>query len=297
MNFGSLFLLIIFLAISYSSNSQISKEQIKLNNLHQRTETIRVTLGFYYQSYYAKIKVANDTLEKTFYQNKIDSLDKLTDINNNEELLIDLKFIKEHLSSPVSLNTLLYRLKRSEGNNYYKEINALFNSLNPILKKTEKGSELKEELLNFNNSSVGKIAPDFNVKDVANNELVLSSFRNKKYVLLDFWASWCVPCRQDFSFMKDIYQKYNSKDLEIINISRDENTELWKRAIQNDSIGMWKHFSLKENKSSVEKLFFVTAIPVKILINKKGIIIGRWRGGGEENIKEIKKSLRETFME
>ncbi len=297
MNFGSLFLLITFLTISYSSNSQISKEQIKLNTLHQRTETIRVTLGFYYQTYYAKIKVANDTLEKKFYQNKIDSLDKLTDINNNEELLIDLKFIKENLSSPVSLNMLLYRLKRSEGNNYYNEINALFNLLNPILKKTEKGSELKEELLNFNNSSVGKIAPDFNVKDVANNELVLSSFRNKKYVLLDFWASWCVPCRQDFSFMKDIYQKYNSKDLEIINISRDENTELWKRAIQNDSIGMWRHFSLKENKSSVEKLFFVTAIPVKILINKKGIIIGRWRGGGEENIAEIKKSLRETFLE
>lgn len=297
MNFASLFLLITFLTISYSSKSQVSKEQIKLNTLHKKTETIRDTLGFYYQSYYAKIKATDDTLEKRGYQNKIDSLDKLTEINNNEELLIDLKFVKTHLSSQISLNVLLYSLKRREGLNYYKEIYTLFNSLNPALKKTEKGVELKDALLNFKNSSVGKMAPDFSVKDIGGNELVLSSFRNKKYVLLDFWASWCAPCRQDFSFMKDIYQKYNSKDLEIINISRDENTELWKKAIENDSIGMWRHFSLKENKSAVEKLFFVTAIPVKILINKEGIIIGRWRGGGEENIAEIRKSLRETFME
>jgi thiol-disulfide isomerase/thioredoxin len=297
MNFASLLLLITFLTISYCSKSQVSKDQIKLNTLHKKTETIRDTLGFYYQSYYAKIKATDDTLEKRGYQNKIDSLDKLTDINNNEELLIDLKFVKTHLSSPISLNALLYRLKRREGLNYYKEIYSLFNSLNPELKKTEKGVELKEALLNFKNSSVGEMAPDFSVEDINSNELVLSSFRNKKYVLLDFWASWCVPCRQDFSFMKDIYKKYNSKDLEIINISRDENTELWKKAIENDSIGMWRHFSLKENKSSVEKLFFVTAIPVKILINKEGIIIGRWRGGGEENISEIRKSLRQTFME
>ena len=297
MNFASLFLLITFLTISYSSKSQVSKEQIKLNTLHKKTETIRDTLGFYYQTYYAKIKATDDTIEKRGYQNKIDSLDKLTDINNNEELLIDLKFVKTHLSSPISLNTLLYRLKRREGLKYYKEIYTLFNSLNPALKKTEKGVELKDALLNFKNSSVGKMAPDFSVKDISGKELVLSSFRNKKYVLLDFWASWCVPCRQDFSFMKDIYQKYNSKDLEIINISRDENTELWKKAIENDSIGMWRHFSLKENKSPVEKLFFVTAIPVKVLINKEGIIIGKWRGGGEENIAEIRKILRDTFIE
>lgn len=297
MNFASLLLLITFLTISYTCKSQVSKEEIKLKTLHKKTETIRHTLGFYYQSYYAKIKATDDTLEKRGYQNKIDSLDKLTEINNNEELLIDLKFVKTHLSSPISLNVLLYRLKRREGLNYYKEIYTLFNSLNPGLKKTEKGVELKDALLNFKNSSVGKMAPDFRVQDINKNELVLSSFRNKKYILLDFWASWCVPCRQDFPFMKDIYQKYNSKGLEIINISRDDNIELWKRAIENDSIGIWRHVSLKENKNSLEKLFFVIAIPVKILINKEGIIIGRWRGGGEENIAEIRQTLIETFRD
>ena len=297
MHFTFLFLLIAFLTSSFTSKSQISKDQIKLDRLHRKTEVIRDRLGYYYNCYYAKIKSTEDTLEKREFQNKIDSLDKLTDINDNEELLIDLQFVKTHLHSQVSLNTLLYRLKRREGLKYYDEIYSLYSSLSPTLKQTEKGIELKEALLNFKNSSIGEMAPDFTVKDINNEELILSSFRNRKYILLDFWASWCAPCRQDFVFLKEIYQKYNFKDFEIINISRDENIELWKRAIQNDSIGMWRHFSIKENKISVEKLFFVTAIPVKILIDKEGKIIGRWRGGGDENISDIRKTLSEIFVE
>jgi thiol-disulfide isomerase/thioredoxin len=297
MKFCTPLFIITFLTISFTSTSQISKDEKKLKTLHQKTEAIRDTLYAYSSICYDKIKATEDTIEKRFYQNKIDSLDKLNEINNIDELLIDLKFIKTHISSPVSVNTLLYRLRRSEGLNYYKEIYSLFNALNPAQKNTEKGIALKEALLNFENSSVGKIAPDFNVRDIKNNELILSSFINKNYVLLDFWASWCAPCRQDFTYLKDIYQKYNSKGLEIINISRDVNSELWKKAINNDSIGMWRHFSLKENKSSAENLFFVNAIPVKILINKEGKIIGRWIGGGEENIGKIRKSLSEIFME
>ena len=92
-----------------------------------------------------------------------------------------------------------------------------------------------------------------------------------------------------------MYSKYKNKGLEFISISKDENLQSWKKAIEKEKIEIWKQISTKENKSTIEDAYVVTAIPVKILIDKEGIIIRRWIGSGEENKASIEKILTEIF--
>jgi thiol-disulfide isomerase/thioredoxin len=127
------------------------------------------------------------------------------------------------------------------------------------------------------------------------NLLQLSSYKNNKYVLLDFWASWCGPCREDFPFLKEMYSKYQHKGFEIISVTKDEKLDLWRATIQKENVEKWKHFSIKENKSTIENTYAVTGIPVKILIDKDGNIIGRWIGSSAEIKAEIENMITEIF--
>ena len=94
-----------------------------------------------------------------------------------------------------------------------------------IKKKSPVGLMVKENLRNYSESNIGAKAPDFSLKDYENKNIKLSDFKGK-YVLLDFWANWCIPCLEDFPALKEYYQKYNP-GLEIIGISRDEDPEKW----------------------------------------------------------------------
>ncbi|HBK82671.1 MAG TPA: TlpA family protein disulfide reductase [Flavobacterium sp.] len=154
---------------------------------------------------------------------------------------------------------------------------------------------MAERLLDFKNSRIGSLAPDFILKDVNRKTVRLSSFHKNQYVLIDFWASWCSSCREDFPFLKELYTKYKDQGLEFISISIDENPQSWKKAIEKEKIEIWKQISTKENKSTIEDTYVVTAIPVKILIDKEGIIIGRWVGGGSEKETAIEKMITEIF--
>jgi peroxiredoxin len=162
------------------------------------------------------------------------------------------------------------------------------------VQNSKKGKSLREGLFHFKNSSVGQQAPDFEVTDVNNQPWALSSFRGKKYVLLDFWASWCIPCRQDYPFLKQAYENYQSKGLEIILISSDKDLMKWRAAIKQDGTDNWKHFSLQENNSFLETSYSVIGIPLKVLIDRDGKIIARWLGGAEEKIND---EMRKTFLE
>ena len=78
---------------------------------------------------------------------------------------------------------------------------------------------MSDIILKKNNTSLGKMAPDFTAIDFEGKPLTLSSFRGKNFVLLDFWASWCGPCRSQYPHLKVLYQKYHPKELEVIGIS------------------------------------------------------------------------------
>jgi thiol-disulfide isomerase/thioredoxin len=122
--------------------------------------------------------------------------------------------------------------------------------------------------------------------------------------LLDFWASWCVPCRQSLPHLKGVFRKYHSKGLEIIGVSTDFNRKAWISAVNHDSINIWHHVPVadkyaegpsKITKDDIYENYFVQAIPLTILIDKNGKIIGRWLGSGTDNEKELDKKLAEIF--
>lgn len=239
---------------------------------------------------------------KNVAQKNIDSLYEVFAQLITQLITVQFDFIRNNPSSFLSIDELSMILSRNaESPPYVDTVTTLYNHLHKNIQNGVSGRHFKLMLTNLNNSKVGSVAPGFTINDINNHPISLSSFRNDKYVLLDFWASWCVPCREDVPYLKEIYQKYNPKGLEIIGISKDDDASLWKKAIAEDKIQNWKHilapFSKQKNDSLVTNKYFVYSIPVKILINKEGIIIGRWNGGGDENMDSLKKLLNIAFSE
>ena len=283
--------------------SRTQEEYVQLTEIKKHTLDKRDSISKLYTLYFDKLKNTKDTIVKSDLKRKIYNLDKLSEQNNDQEIILEFDFIRQNPSSFISPYLLYSRLRGRGGIAYYGTIDSLYNEINEKVQNSVSGKRLLNELSYYKNSRIGSISPHFEVKDVNNTLISLGSFRNEKYVLLDFWASWCAPCIDDFPFLKKVYENYQGKGFEIISISKDSNSESWRKAITKHNIKMWKHFSITDNihnqkgkaEHSIEKEYFVTAIPVKVLINKEGIIIGRWRGGGEENRDELEKALKVIF--
>ena len=274
-----------------SVDSIINKDYLEYSSLISKNDSIRKQLSQLYNNFYSK----NQNQSSKIYINKIDSIDFLLKKNQEEQLLLNLKYVKKIPYNEEILGKIYLQLNRDVGRKYIDEISNITNDINENNKNSVIGLKIHEIIKGIKNSEVGQIAPNIIGKSVDDKEVSLFFYRNKKYILLDFWATWCLPCREDFSFLKILHEKYNSKGFEIISISKDEKIDLWKKIILKDSIQDWIHYSVKLNNTDVEKKYAVTAIPVKILIDLDGKIIGRWKGGGDENKSEIEKALNDIF--
>jgi len=264
---------------------------------HKKIDSIRELS----RSYSDKMITISDNSLKNQIQKSLDSLDlqldQLVDQNIKINKQSEFEFIKKNPNSFIAPDLLYHILMQEDEQISYDTIKNLYNKLSPEVKKSYGGKQLAEKLIYSKNSRIGSLAPDFKGRDVNDNLLQLSSFRNNKCVLLDFWASWCGPCREDFPFLKEIYFKYKDKGLEIISVSRDEKLDLWRNTIKTENVEKWKHFSIKENKSAIEDIYAVTGIPVKILIDKDGNIIGRWIGSSLEIKAEIESMISKVFQD
>jgi len=193
----------------------------------------------------------------------------------------------------------------SNGHLRIDTVRKVFDKLSLKLKTSQIGISFNNYLKIRENTEINKIAPDFISIDNNKQIIKLSDYREKSYVLLDFWASYCLPCIQGFPFLKYIYDTYHTKGLQIIGVSTDINKDKWKTTINKYQITKWpqvlqvqdldKRLQGYINTEDINEKYPTDGIPIYILIDKSGKIIRKWEGYSEENEKEMDEVMKNIF--
>jgi thiol-disulfide isomerase/thioredoxin len=158
----------------------------------------------------------------------------------------------------------------------YDLINPLYQNFTPELRETPTGKYLGERLAKAAMITVGVKAPEFTSTTLAGDSLDLYSVVKKsKLTLVDFWASWCGPCRAENPNVVKVYQQYHDKGFNIVSISLDDNKDKWKAAIDHDGMPWYHVSSLKGWKEPIAVRFGISAVPDNLLLDANGKIIAR----------------------
>lgn len=180
-------------------------------------------------------------------------------------------YVEENRTSAVT-PLLLYILY-----NFFQQPEVLdmrFSKLDEIARKSYYGRMVESIVLENKIGAVGTKALDFQQADTSGTMISLSQFKGK-YVLVDFWASWCGPCRLENPNLVSAYQKFQAKNFTILGVSLDRAKDSWLQAIQQDGL-VWTHVSdLNFWNNQVAKMYRITSIPQNILVGPDGTIVAR----------------------
>lgn len=200
---------------------------------------------------------------------------------------------------PQSYATAYY-LRFYVGTTPLDTLELYYKRLGPVA-EGQAGKLIAKEIHKIKAGSPGSVAADFTANDLEGRPLHLSDFRGK-YVLLDFWASWCVPCRHGNPHLREVFQRYHDKGFDIISVSDDDNNhDAWKKAVAKDSIGIWHHVLRGldwskisqniDNPNDISEKYGIHELPTKILIDPQGKIVGRY----DETPEALDAKLAEIF--
>lgn len=194
------------------------------------------------------------------------------DYKSQRNVEID-SFIKQHPSSLVSAYALYrdysYRLTP-------EQIRSNIDLLDPSLRNTPYVETLEELIPTLEEVAVGNKAPNFTATDTEGNSVELADHIGKsKYVFLDFWASWCGPCRRENPNIVRAYEEYKDKGFDIFAVSLDHSKVGWLAAIEKDKLTWTNVTDLKHWDSEPAKLYGVRAIPSNFLIDENGVIVAK----------------------
>lgn len=212
---------------------------------------------------------------------------KLYEDNNK----LQEQFIKDNPNSHLSMYFLTSKINSVN----IDVLKADFDRLGNEYKSGYYGRMVADKIKSVEATNVGKTAIPFTKKDINNNIVSLETLKGK-YVLLDFWGSWCGPCRASHPHLKSLYSKYKDKGFEILGVAYEQgktleaNKEKWKRAVADDGI-TWLQVLNNEDveKMDVVKAYGVSAFPTKVLLDRDGKVLARYVGESAELDKMLEK--------
>lgn len=196
-----------------------------------------------------------------------------------------LKFVNDNKNSLAGF----YAATSLEPGKYEPQLIAYADAIKDNFKDNPGVQRFIRQMMDLKPVSVGHKAPDFTIPGIDNKPIKLADFRGK-YVMLDFWASWCVPCRRENPNVVKQYAIYKPLGLNILGISLDQDKSKWAQAVNADKL-TWNHGSdLKNFEGATERLYHVEAIPSNFIIDPQGIIVAKNITGSD-----LEEFLKKTF--
>ncbi len=231
-----------------------------------------------------------------------DSLTKLMEPLRKQYAAYASKFYRERTGSYFATRYLMMDMSRMS----YDELKAAWDALDPKVQKYgDSAGEIAKELAVLAKVRPGSPAPDFTATDINGKSFTLSSLRGK-VVILDFWASWCVPCRKSNPHMRELYDKYHSRGLDLVYVSDDDSKpEAWRKAVEKDMlVDEGYHHVLRglkwdrskgmegiDKSNDISDKYAIHFLPTKYLIDKKGYIVCKIDEGEDEKIDSLIEGL------
>lgn len=197
-------------------------------------------------------------------------------------------FVLTHPNSQVSYDILTQQSIVIE---HPEDFGEMYDALSPEYKASSNGKMVAERLAKTKKFAIGQPAINFSQTDDKGNTVALTDVNKGKYVLIDFWASWCGPCRVEYPFLKKAYAQFKDKNFEIIGISLDDKKTAWLDAIKSNEFEWIQLCDLQGRQNAIAKAYGVAAIPQSFLIDPQGKIIAK-NLRGDDLIEKLKEVIR-----
>jgi peroxiredoxin/mRNA-degrading endonuclease YafQ of YafQ-DinJ toxin-antitoxin module len=249
------------------SGSDVHQEFTAYKDLFRDLNTKRDQI---YQTYLAA--------RKTGKEEKMEEIVTQMEVLGNQELELNKQFVTENRGSWVSPYIIGRKMYHSLS---LEELKSLVNNLDKKVVNSSYAKEMKDYIEVLENVAIGEKYADFELPTPEGDMLALSDITGENYILIDFWASWCGPCRRENPNVVAIYQDFKDKGFDILGVSFDTKKENWEKAIKDDNLTWHQVSDLEGWNSSAGDLYGVKSIPHTVLINPEGIIIAKNLKGDE----------------